>query len=337
MNFRSDNVAAAAPEIVAAIAAANGRNVAYCEDELSRALDAAFSEIFETEVRVFTVVSGTAANGVALASLTRPWGGVLCHREAHIEGDECGAAEFYTGGAKLVLMDGPSAKVTPSGLQEALGRHVRGVHSIQASTLSLTQPTERGTVYTPEELRALDEIAARHGLATHMDGARFACAVAALGCAPADITWRAGVDALCFGATKNGALTAEAIVLFDLDRAEEIERRRKRAGHLLSKGWFVAAQLLAYLKDGLWLKLAARSNALAGRLGVQAGRFLSEPVQTNHVFIKPGVAALARLRAAGAQFYDWGPDGAGEARLVVSWDQDERDIEALGKLLAELH
>lgn len=337
MNFRSDNTAPIAPEILAAIGAANdGAAPAYSEDTLSRDLDGAFSEVFEREVRIFTVASGTAANALALASLTPPWGSVLCHAEAHIECDECGATEFYSGGAKLALAGGAHAKITAVALEEAAARNAPSIHAAKPSALSVTQATERGAVYTPEEIAQLTGIARREQMRVHMDGARFANAVASLGCAPADITWRAGVDVLSFGATKNGAMAAEAVVLFDLERAGEVARRRKRAGHLLSKGRFVAAQLHAYLKDGLWLRLAQRSNALAKRLGESAGAILSAPVQTNQVFIKPGVDALAKLRAAGVDFYEWGREGSGEVRLVVSWNQSEAEVDALCDLLSTM-
>ena len=287
-------------------------------------------------MRVFTVASGTAANAIALASAVPPWGAILCHREAHIQCDECGAPEFYSGGAKLVLMDGPAAKVTPEVLTAVLARAPRDIHAVQPAALSISQATERGAVYRPEEVAALGAIARGAGLAFHMDGARFANAVAALGCKPADITWRGGVDLLSFGATKNGALAAEAIVMFDTARAEDVARRRKRGGHLFCKGRYPAAQLLAYLEGGLWLKLAARSNGLARRLGEAAGALLTVPVETNQVFVKPGAAGLDKLRAAGADFYEWGGEGSGEARLVVSWNQSEADIEAMRALLATL-
>jgi threonine aldolase len=337
MNFRSDNTAPAAAEIIAALSAVNEEPApAYGEDQWSKRLDETFGALFEREVRVFTVASGTAANAIAIASLTPAWGAVLCHREAHIECDECGATEFYSGGAKLVLLDGAAAKITPPALEEGLARKVRDIHSVVPSALSISQTTERGAVYRPEEIAALGAAAKRAGLGLHMDGARFGNAVAALKCKPADITWRAGVDLLSFGATKDGALAAEAIVCFDLARAEEIERRRKRAGHLFSKGRYAAAQLLAYVQDGLWLKLAERTNDLARRLGESAGAYLSEPVESNQVFIKPGAAALAKLRAAGAEFYDWGAQGSGEARLVVSWNQSQADVDAMRDLLASL-
>ena len=337
MNFRSDNTASAAPEILAALTAVNDQPAAaYGEDPWSKQLDERFSALFEREVRVFTVASGTAANAIALASIAPPWGSILCHREAHIECDECGAPEFYSGGAKLVLIDGADAKITPKGLVEAIARNARGIHSVQPSVFSVSQATERGAVYTPAEIAELGEVARAAGIGFHMDGARFANAVASLGCTPAELSWKGGVDLLSFGATKNGALAAEAIVCFDLSRAEEIARRGKRGGHLFCKGRYPAAQLLAYLEDGLWLRLARRANELAKRLGEAAAAHVSTTVETNQVFIKPGVAALAKLRAAGAEFYDWGPEGAGEARLVVSWNQNEADVEAMRDLLASL-
>ncbi len=337
MNFISDNTASAAGEILDALIAVNDLPApAYGDDSWSRRLDDAFSTLFEREVRVFTVASGTAANAIALASAVPPWGAILCHREAHIERDECGAPEFYSGGAKLVLLDGAAAKVTPAALQLGLARSGRDIHAVHPAALSISQASERGAVYRPEEVAALGEIARREGLAFHMDGARFANAAAALGCKPADITWRGGVDLLSFGATKNGALAAEVIVAFDLARAEEVERRRKRGGHLLCKGRYPAAQLLAYIEGGLWLKLAARANRLAKALGEAAAPHLVLPVETNQVFIKPGVEALAKLRAAGAHFYDWGAPGSGEARLVVSWNQNKADVGAMCAALASL-
>jgi threonine aldolase len=261
---------------------------------------------------------------------------VLCHEEAHIECEECGAAEFYSGGAKLVLIEGEAAKLTPATVQEAIQRNDRGIHSVKPAAVSVSQTTERGAVYKPTEIAAIGKVAKDAGLRFHMDGARFGNAVAAFGCGSADMTWRAGVDLLSFGATKNGAIAAEAIVCFDPALAEEVARRRKRSGHLLSKGRFVAAQLLAYLEDDLWLKFARRSNAMASQLAEAAGPHLSHPAESNQIFLKPGVAALEKLRAAGAEFYDWGVAGSGEARLVVSWNQSEADIEAMRMQLASL-
>lgn len=335
MNFRSDNTAPAAPEMIEALARVNsGAASAYGEDEWSRALDVKMSEVFERSVRVFTVASGTAANSIALASATPPWGAVLCHREAHISVDECGAPEFFSGGAKLILLEGENAKIDAKSVRDGVMREARGIHSVVPSVISISQTTERGAIYTADEIGALADEAKVAKLALHMDGARFANAVAALGCKPADISWRAGVDFLSFGATKNGALGAESIIVFDERRAEEIERRRKRGGHLLCKGRYASAQFLAYLEEDRWLKRAARTNALAARLGESARPFLSTPVESNQVFFKPGVAALAKLRAAGAEFYDWGVPGEGEARLVVSWNQSDADIDAMCQLLS---
>lgn len=335
MNFRSDNTAPAAPEMLAALSAVNDLPApAYGEDPWSRKLEETFGALFETQVRVFTVASGTAANAIALASATPPWGAILCHKEAHIACDECGAPEFFSGGAKLVLMEGAAAKVTPESIHDAVARNARGIHSVKPAALSISQATERGVLYTPADVEALGRAAKTQRLAFHVDGARFANAVAAIGCSPGDVSWRRGVELLSFGATKNGALAAEAIVCFNLDYAEEIERRRKRGGHLLCKGRYAAAQLLAYVESGLWLRLAHRANALAQRLAETAAPFLTAPVETNQLFIKLGPQALTKLRAAGAEFYDWGP---GEARLVVSWNQPETDIEAMRELLASLH
>lgn len=338
MNFRSDNNAAIAPEILNALIEANRQASAraYGEDEWSRKLDERFSALFEREVRVFTVASGTAANAIALASAVPPWGAILCHREAHIERDECGAAEFFGDGAKLTLLEGAHAKVTPGAIETAIAGNGGDIHSPRISALSISQATERGAIYTPEEVAALGETARKHGLAFHVDGARFANAVAALNCSPADITWRANVELLSFGATKNGAMAGEAIIAFDAKFAEAIERRRKRGGHLMCKGRYPAAQLLTYAENGLWLKMARRANDLARRLGEAAEAHLSTPVQTNQVFIKPGADNIAKLKAAGVEFYDWGAKGSGEARLVVSWNQSEEDVEAMQDLLASL-
>lgn len=337
MNFRSDNNAPVAPEILAALTRVNqGAAPAYGEDEATRALWARFAEIFETDVKVFLVASGTAANAIALASAVPPWGAVICHEEAHIERDECGAFGFFADGAKLALAEGGGAKLSPAGVNAALRRHAGDIHAVVPAALSISQTSERGAVYSPGEVAELGALARAAGLAFHMDGARFANAVAALGCAPADISWRGGVDLLSFGATKNGALGAECIVVFNRAFDEQVERRRKRSGHLLSKCRFVAAQFHAYFENDLWLANAGRANALAARLGEAAGSFLAVPVESNQVFIKPGEAALARLRAAGADFYDWGEAGSGEARLVVSWNHREAEVAGMCAALTAL-
>ncbi len=335
--FKSDNTAAASPEILGALAAANhGPARAYGDDAWSAQLDAAFGALFEREVRVFSVATGTAANALALATLVPPWGAILAHEGAHVVRDECGAPEFMSGGARLLLVPGDDGKLTPAALRLALADNPATVHTVQPRAITLTQATELGTVYRPAELAAIGTLARDRGLALHVDGARFANAVAFLGCRPAELTWRAGVDVLSFGATKNGAFGAEAVVFFDPARAADFELRRKRAGHLLSKMRFVSAQLLAYLEDGLWLRNAARANAFARRLAAAAGPLLRHPVEANEVFIATDAARLARLRDGGFEFYDWGAEGSGEARLVVSWDQPEDDVDALADALETL-
>jgi threonine aldolase len=335
--FKSDNTAAASPEILAALAAANhGPARAYGDDAWSARLDAAFGALFDHDVRVFPVATGTAANSLALATLVPPWGAILAHEGAHVVRDECGAPEFMSGGARLLLVPGADGKVTPDALRRALADNPPTVHTVQPRAVTLTQATELGTVYRPAELNAIGALARERGLALHMDGARFANAVAFLGCHPADLTCRAGVDVLSFGATKNGALGAEAVVFFDPARVADFELRRKRAAHLLSKMRYVSAQLLACLEQGLWLRNAARANALARRVGAAAGPRLRYPVEGNEVFIAAGPPELATLRAAGFEFYDWGPEHSGEARLVISWDQPEEDVDALVAALAAL-
>jgi threonine aldolase len=263
-----------------------------------------------------------------------PHGSIVCHRDAHIQNDECGAPEFYTHGAKLLLGDGEGAKLTP-GTVEALLVGVRDdVHQVQPAALSITNATEYGLVYTPDETAALGELCRARGLGFHVDGARFANAVARLGCAPADLTWKAGVDALSFGFVKNGGLCAEALIFFDPDRARAAHYRRKRAGHLLSKGRFLAAQILAMLQDGVWLRNARAANEAARRLAEAAGQDrLVLPVEANEVFIKVRAEEAASLRAGGFDFYDW---GQGEARLVTSWDSDPAHIDALAAAIRAL-
>lgn len=335
--FKSDNTAPAAPEILAALAAANeGFARGYGDDAWSAQLEARFSATFAKPVKVFPLSTGTGANALALATLVPPYGAVLCHEEAHIVRDECGAPEFMSGGARLMLMPGAGAKVTPAELERTLAANPTAVHTVQPRALSITQATECGTVYTPAELQRLCASAKKNGLRVHMDGARFANALAHLKCHPADITWRAGIDVLSFGATKNGALTAEAVVFFDESLVADFEFRRKRAGHLLSKMRYVSAQLLAYLEDDLWLKLATRANALTERIATVAAAQLLHPVEANEVFVKLGNEGIATLRAQGFEFYDWGATNSGEARFVVSWNQPEEDVVKLCTALAAL-
>jgi threonine aldolase len=332
MNFRSDNVTGIAPAILAALAEANaGSAASYGADAVSEGLARRFAALFEHPVEVFPVATGTAANALALATLAPPWGVVYCHEAAHIQVDECGAPEFYAGGAKLLALPGRDGKLTPATLEQAMsGRGV--VHHAQPAAISISEASEAGTLYRPEEVAALGALARRHGLALHMDGARFANAVAALGCAPAALTWRAGVDALSFGATKNGALAAEAVVFFDREKAAGFAYRRKRGGHLFSKMRFLSAQLDAYLTDGLWLANARHANAMAARLsaGLAAlpGARLSHPTEANEVFVELPEAAIAALDAAGFGFYRWGGEGSPALRLVTAFDTREADVDA---------
>ncbi|HEX6071513.1 MAG TPA: beta-eliminating lyase-related protein, partial [Sphingomicrobium sp.] len=244
MRFFSDNAAAAHPKVIEAIAASNRIDTAYDGDEWSKRLDGAFSDLFETDVRAFWVTTGTAANGLALAALCPPYRGILCHRDAHIEVDEAGAPGFFTGGAKLILLDGPGAKIAPEAVTEACDAIREDVHQVQPAALSITNATEYGLVYRASEVAALGEVAKECGLALHLDGARLANAIVSTGESLADATWRAGVDALSFGFVKNGGLNAEALILFRTELADEVAVRRKRAGHLLSKGRMMAAQIL---------------------------------------------------------------------------------------------
>ncbi len=333
MRFFSDNAAPAHPEVMAAVAAANRIDTAYDGDAWSGRLDAAFSELFETPVQSLWVATGTAANCLALAALCPPHGGVICHEEAHINVDECGAPGFFTHGAKLLLAGGAGAKLAPDTVA-ALADSIRDdVHQVQPHALSITNATEYGLVYTPDEVAALGAVAKARGLGFHMDGARFANAAAQLGCSPADLTWRAGVDALSFGFVKNGGMSAEALIFFRPDLARNTLYRRKRAGHLLSKGRYLAAQLLALIEGDRWLANARAANRGAALLAQAAGERLLHPVQANEVFLRLAAAEAASLRAAGFDFYDWGP---GAARLVVSWDQDEAAIAPLAQAIAKL-
>lgn len=333
MRFFSDNAAAACPEVLQAISAANQVDTAYDGDALSARLNQCFSDLFETPVEALWVSTGTAANALALAALCPPEGSIVCHREAHIQNDECGAPEFYTHGAKLLLAHGGGAKLSPSGVEAVLAGVRADVHQVQPAALSITNATEYGLVYTPEEVAALGALCKGRGLRFHMDGARFANAVSSLNCSPADLTWRGGVDALSFGFVKNGSLSAEALILFDPSLAAGTRYRRKRAGHLLSKGRYLAAQLLAMLEDDLWLRNAQSANAGASRLAVAAGDRLIFPVEANEVFLRLSSAEAERLRSHGFDFYDW---GVGEARFVTSWDQSEADIEQLARAIGAL-
>jgi len=334
MRFFSDNAAPACPEVMAALHAANRLDTAYDGDEWSQRLDGVFSELFGTEVAALWVATGTAANALALAALCPPHGSIVCHRDAHIQNDECGAPEFYTHGAKLLLAEGTGAKLTPETVTALLDSVRNDVHQTQPHTLSITNATEYGLVYSADETAALGELARARGLTFHVDGARFANAVVRTGASPADLSWKAGADALSFGFTKNGGMSADMLIFFKPELKAAALYRRKRAGHLLSKGRFLAAQVLAMLKDDVWLRNARAANAAAGRLAEAAGpERLLLPVEANELFIRATPAEAQRLRDQGFDFYDWGP---GEARLVTSWDTDPAAVDKLAAAIRAL-
>lgn len=332
VSFTSDNASGAAPEILRALAEANiGAAMPYGEDAITGRVAARLVEIFETKVAVFPVATGTAANSLALSVMVPPYGAVYCHETAHIQVDECGAPEFYTGGAKLVPLSGEHGKIDA----QTLGAAIEGagnVHAVQPAALSITQASEAGTVYTPTEITDLAEVARGHDLGLHMDGARFANALVAGNHSPAELTWKAGVEALSFGATKNGALGAEAVVLFKPELAETFAYRRKRGGHLFSKMRFLSAQLEAYLRDDLWLRNARHANAMAARLGAGLaaipGVTLCHPVEANEIFARMPEAMIAGLLGQGFVFYRWGPEARCEIRLVTSFETDPANVDA---------
>lgn len=333
MRFFSDNAAPACPQVMEAIVRANVLDTAYDGDQWSAQLDRAFSDLFEKKVRALWVPSGTSANCLGLAALCPPHGGVVCHRDAHIQVDEAGAPGFYLHGSPLILAEGPGAKLTAATIRAAVAGIRNDVHQVQPRALSITNATEYGLVYSPAEVAVIGDLARERGWGLHMDGARFANAVAHLGCAPADVTWRAGVDVLSFGFVKNGGMNAEALIFFDTQLADATLYRRKRAGLLQSKGRFLAAQLLAMLEDGLWLDHAHAANAGARLLAEAAGTRLVFPVEANEVFIRVSAEEAAGLRALGFDFYDW---GVGEARLVTSWNQSADAIRPLADAIRAL-
>jgi threonine aldolase len=333
MRFFSDNAAPVHPAVFAAMQAADQVDTAYDGDALSRALDARFSDLFGREVAALWVPTGTAANALALAALCPPYGGVICHKDAHIQNDECGAPEFYTHGAKLMIAEGTGAKLTPASVAAVADAIANDVHRVQPHALSITNATEYGCVYAPDEVAALGALAKARGWGLHIDGARFANAVATLGCTPAALTCEAGVDLLSFGFVKNGGLSAEALIFFRPDLADATRRRRKRAGHLLSKGRYLAAQIHAMLDGDLWLELATAANAHAQRLAQAAGDRLIHPVQANELFLSMAPHEAAALRAKGFDFYDW---AAGEIRLVTHWASPADEVAALADAIAGL-
>lgn len=331
MFFASDNGAPCPPQVMAALMHANeGPAMPYGNDPLSARVAGMIREVLEApQAAVYLVATGTAANALALATLCPPWGAVFCHEGAHVQQDECGAPEFYSG-AKLLTVPGAHGLMSPDALDVAIrGQGVRVVHSVQPGAVTLTDVTEAGTIYSPDAIAALARVAHSHGLPVHLDGARFANAVVATGATPAELTWKAGVDVLSFGGTKGGLLGAEAVVFFDPACAWEFELRRKRGGHLASKHRYLAAQFDGWLPGGLWLDLARHANAMATRMANGLARLpgaaLIHPVQANILFATLPDATHARLKTAGARYYDM---GQGRARLVTSWATTEAEVDA---------
>lgn len=338
LDFRSDNVAGAAPEVIAALIAANrGSDSSYGDDAVTRRLEARLAELFEHPVTMFTVATGSAANALALAHVTPGWGAVLCHRESHIATDECGAPEFFTAGAKLITLDGDHGKLSAARIATQLSGISRGVHHSRPAAVSISQSTETGACYRPDEVAAIGEVCRAHGLALHMDGARLANALASLGCTPAQATWQAGVDVLSFGLTKNGALAAEMVIFFDNALAEDFAFRRKRAGHLFSKMRFVSAQFEALLADGNWLRHAAHANAMARRLAdridAMPGAALLHPVEADEIFVLLPESAIASLEQAGFRFYRWDAAEGPCIRLVTAFDTEPGAVDGFADAL----
>ncbi|TYC60558.1 low specificity L-threonine aldolase [Rhodobacterales bacterium] len=349
MNFASDNWAGAAPAVMSALSRhKTGFEPAYGSDSLTSGISDRFNEIFEREVAVFFVATGSAANSLSLAAYAKPGGIVFCHKTAHIQVDECNCPEFMTGGAKLVGVAGPHGKMTPHGLSAAMSDYPDGVvHHGQVATVSITQATECGSVYSLDEIGAIREAARSRSIPLHMDGARFANALATLGCTPAEMTWKAGVDVLSFGATKNGCWCAEAVVFFDLEAARGFQYLRKRAGHLFSKSRFVAAQLEGYFENDNWLKTAAHANAMAQKLeavvGDNGGR-TAWLVEANELFPILKKSQFDALCSAGAHIYEWPVGDLADNiapkedevcfRMVTSFATTEDDVAAFAKALA---
>ena len=333
-NFCSDNVAGASPEILDAVSrAGSGSVMPYGADPLTEEVVRMLRDVFETDLTAFLVATGTAANSLALSALCQPYGAVYCHPESHANMDECGAPEFFTGGAKLVTIEGSEGKIDVEGLQAALDEGWSGVeHHVQPAAVTLTQASEAGTVYAPDDLAAIAEICRGHGLGLHVDGARFGNALVTLGCSPAEASWKAGVDVLSFGATKNGALAAEAVLFFKPGLAEGFRFRRKRGGHLFSKMRFLSAQFDAYLADELWLANARHANAMAQQLanGLAAidGVDFLYPVQANELFVRMPASLREGLEADGFRFYAWPPGGPDCVRLVTAFDTPPEAVTA---------
>ena len=329
VQFASDNVTGACPEVLDAILKANdGDRTPYGNDQISIDLQNKFSEIFEKKVIVFPTASGTASNALALSTLTPSFGNIYCHKFSHINTDECGAPEFYTGGAKLVNISGVDGKITSKELDENIkGKDI--VHHTQPSSVSITQLTETGEAYQLDEIKDISEVAHKHKLNIHMDGARFANALVSLNCSPAEMTWKSGIDVLSFGATKNGCLAAEAIIFFKPELVGNLSFLMKRAGHLLSKMSFVSAQLDAYISNDLWLKNAKHANLMGKKLSDGLNKHpeikLAYPTHANEIFVKIPEKIIKQLNSAGYTINDDEWDGKA-VRLVTAWNTDPNDI-----------
>jgi threonine aldolase len=346
MNFGSDNVYGVHPKIMDAIVESNQRltDVSYCHDEGSAKVERELSAVFEKDVKAFLVMNGTGANALALSAMVEPYGGVFCHEGAHINTDECNAPELFTGGAKLITLTGEGNKITADGITNKLKHFVHGEHGAKPMAVSISNVTELGTVYSIKEIAAISKLAHDNRMKLHMDGARFANALVSVGCTPAEMTWKSGVDVLSFGGTKNGGMIIEVVVFFDTALAENFLYLRKRVGQLLSKGRYLSAQTLAYLKDDLWLDNARRANGLAARLtqgiGQMKGVRISNPTQANEVFAFMPKTLYEALEARGAHFHEWPVDGMNDGethvRLVLSWATPEDHVDGFVQLVKEL-
>ena len=336
--FASDNISSACPEVMEALAKANEANSpSYGEDPWTRDLAVRLGQIFETPVTVFPVTTGTAANALALSTLTPAFGKIFCHELAHINTDECGAPELFTGGAKLIDMPGANGRITAQALEETI-YGAGNVHHAQPASVSITQACESGTVYSIEEIEAIAAVAHSHNLSMHMDGARFANALVTLGVTPAQMTWQAGIDVLSFGGTKNGCLAAEAVVFFKPELVGDFPFLQKRAGQLLSKSRFISSQFAGYLADDVWMRNARQANAMAQRLSKGLadlpGLELAYPTQSNEVFVVMPAALIDRLSATGLAINDEELDGKA-VRFVAAWNTTESEVDALLAVLSD--
>jgi threonine aldolase len=345
VNFASDNVYGVDPRVMQAMVDANNRltDVSYCHDDGSKEVEARLSTIFEKEVKAFLVMNGTGANSLALSAICPPFGGIICHETSHINTDECNCPELFTGGAKLITLQGAQGKLTAEAVAQKLTHFGHGEHGAKPSALSVSNVTELGTLYSLPEIKAIADVAKPKGMKMHMDGARFANALVALGCTPAELTWKAGIDVLSFGGTKNGGMILEAVVFFDTSLAEDFLFRRKRAGQLLSKGRYLSAQMLAYLENDVWLANAKRANGLASKLSkgmAQSNRIrISNPTEANEVFAVMPQSTFNALHKDGAHFYDWPMDGIAHnevhCRFVLSWNTPEKDVDQFLSLVRQ--